>query len=69
MNYMIIQPPGTDPKQPPDIVQMFTDEQLFALGNFMSMVVNEHGQEMTGEGRKAASTFVHLLQQWEVKTQ
>lgn len=65
MNYMTIRPSGVDS----NVVQLFTDEQLFALGNFMAMVVNEHSKHMTSEGRKATSTFIRLLQQWVAETQ
>ena len=66
---MLIQPPGFDVKKPATIIQIFSDEELFALATFMQYTIDTTEHDMTAVGVKAAHTFMHLLKQWEGETQ
>ena len=71
MNYVIIQNdqvPETV-KAPFKIIQMFTDEGLLSLGTYIQSVIDDHSNDMTDEGRKAAGTLLELIGQWENETQ
>ncbi len=76
MNYMIITNTNTpSTKVPPNVVQMFTDEDMTALANFIKTSIDDlienHNHEALSNspGFKAAHTFMHLLGQWEKETQ
>ncbi len=68
MNYMIIRQGTDDPMRPPEVVQIFTDDDLHALARFMTEMLENHGDWDSAEG-VAAARVRHLLQQWEDKTQ
>ncbi len=71
MNYMQIQRTGDDPKVPCDIVQMFTDADMFALASFLTdkSGLNTNDNEEERKEKAVVGTLIHLLQQWENKTQ
>jgi len=71
MNYMIIQNtenPDTV-REPFPIVQMFTNDNLMDLAKFVQYMVDNHGDLDNDPGCRAAHTFLHLLGQWEDRTQ
>lgn len=69
MNYLIIQQTGDAPKEPPKVVQMFTDKELFTLGKFLSESIDSRNVVLPEREVKVASTLLNLLQQWENETQ
>lgn len=69
MNYITIQSTKTPSTEvPPNVVQMFTDEEMYALARFVAEMLHNHGDSDSVGGR-AAITFIQLMEQWENKTQ
>lgn len=65
MNYLIIQDSTTpSTKVPPNVIQIFTNDGLYALKRFMQDAFDQREDHSSLED-KAASTLMHLLQQWE----
>jgi len=65
MNYMLVQRTGDDVSKPCEIIQMFTDDQILLLGEFVQDAID---RDIYEPGARVAGTFMHLLKQRENKT-
>lgn len=69
MNYLIIQTPDQDLAAPHTVSEVFTDEELLAIGTFLETIENEHSDDLSEAGTEAIIHFINLLQKWEIETQ
>ncbi len=70
MNYLIIQNSKTpSTKVPPNVIQMFSDEEMVVWGKFLDAIPRFFEKDMSGPETEVSRRMLDLWKQWEKETQ